>query len=49
MSTVLVFLIACVLILVLVIAMYLILKNTVNKINEQSKSYFVDKLQEYDY
>ena len=49
MSTVLVFLLACILILILVIAMYLILKNTVKKINEQSKSYFVDKLQEYDY
>lgn len=27
----------------------MILKSTVTKINEQTKSYFVDKLQEYDY
>ena len=29
--------------------MFMILKSTVNKINNQTKSYFVDKLQEYDY
>ena len=28
--------------------MYRILKNTVNKVNEQTKSYFVEKLQVYD-
>ena len=49
MSTVLIFLFVCVLILALVFVMFMILKSTVNKINAQTKSYFVDKLQEYDY
>ena len=29
--------------------MFFILKSTVKKINSQTKLYFVDKLQEYDY
>ena len=29
--------------------MFIILKTTVKKINSQTKLYFVDKLQEYDY
>ncbi len=29
--------------------MFIILKNTVKKINSQTKLYFVDKIQEYDY
>ena len=29
--------------------MFFILKGTVRKINSQTKLYFVDKLQEYDY
>lgn len=32
----------------LVLFMFLILKKTVDKVNEQTKSYFVDKLQVYD-
>ncbi|MBQ8681323.1 MAG: hypothetical protein IJ509_00205 [Bacilli bacterium] len=36
-------------IVVLVIFMFFILKGTVKKINSQTKLYFVDKLQEYDY
>lgn len=49
MTTTILFLFVCVLILTLVFVMFMILKSTVNKINEQTKSYFVDKLQEYDY
>lgn len=49
MNTTIIFLFACVLMLTLVFVMFMILKNTVNKINNQTKSYFVDKLQEYDY
>ena len=49
MSTSLVFLLACLFILILVVAMFLILKSTVSKVNDQSKNYFVNKLQEYDY
>lgn len=49
MTTALLFLFVCVLILTLVFVMFMILKSTVNKINTQTKSYFVDKLQEYDY
>ena len=33
----------------LVLFMFFILKSTVKKINSQTKLYFVDKLQEYDY
>lgn len=36
-------------ILLMIIAMSLILKNAVKTIDNKSKSYFVDKLQEYDY
>lgn len=41
--------IAVLVIVGLVIFMFLILKGTVKKINSQTKLYFVDKLQEYDY
>jgi len=41
--------IAVIVIVVLVIFMFFILKGTVRKINSQTKLYFVDKLQEYDY
>ena len=43
------FLIAIVIVLFLVVLMFFILKGTVKKINSQTKLYFVDKLQEYDY
>ena len=43
------FIISFVVILLLVIAMSLILKNAVKTIDDKSKSYFVDKLKEYDY
>ncbi len=43
------FLIAVIVIIVLVVLMFLILRSTVKKINSQTKLYFVDKLQEYDY
>lgn len=43
------FLIACFVICLLVLGMFLILKKTVKTINSQTKLYFVDKLQEYDY
>lgn len=49
MAIAIIFLFVCVLIIALVFVMFMILKSTVNKINEQTKSYFVDKLQEYDY
>ena len=42
-------LIAILLICLLVVLMFFILKSTVKKINSQTKLYFVDKLQEYDY
>lgn len=41
--------IAILVIVVLVGFMFFILKGTVRKINSQTKLYFVDKLQEYDY
>lgn len=41
--------IAILVICVLVLFMFFILKGTVKKINTQTKLYFVDKLQEYDY
>lgn len=41
--------IAILVICVLVLFMFFILKGTVRKINTQTKLYFVDKLQEYDY
>lgn len=43
------FIISFVVIILLVVAMSLILKNTVKTIDDKSKSYFVDKLKEYDY
>lgn len=43
------FLVAVLIIGFLVFIMFIILKNTVNKINDQTKLYFVDKLQEYDH
>ena len=43
------FLIACLVICLLVFFMFLILKKTVKRINSQTKMYFVDKSQEYDY
>lgn len=43
------FIISCFLILVLILVMFLILKNAVTKISTQTKAYFVDKLQAYDY
>ena len=43
------FIISFVVIILLVVAMSLILKNTVKEVDNKSKSYFVDKLKEYDY
>ena len=43
------FVIAIIIVIVLVVLMYILLKSTVKKINAQTKLYFVDKLQEYDY
>ncbi len=43
------FLLAILIICILVFVMFFILKGTVRKINSQTKLYFVDKLQEYDY
>ncbi len=40
---------AIAIICVLVVLMFLVLKSTVKKINSQTKLYFVDKAQEYDY
>lgn len=42
------FIVACVVIALLVFIMFIILKKTVNAINSQTKTYFVDKLQAYD-
>ena len=42
------FLIACFIIILLVFLMFIILKKTVNVVNAQTKTYFVDKLQAYD-
>ena len=44
-----IFIISFVVIILLVVGMSLILKNTVKQVNEKSKAFFVDKLQEYDY
>ena len=41
------FIISFVVIILLVLAMSLILKNTVKTIDDKSKSYFVDKLKQY--
>ena len=43
------FIVSIVIILILVVLMFFILRSTVKKINSQTKLYFVDKLQEYDY
>lgn len=43
-----VFIVACVVVALLVFVMFLILKKTVNVVNAQTKTYFVDKLQAYD-
>ena len=43
------FIISFVVIALLVVAMSLILKNAVKEVDNKSKSYFVDKLKEYDY
>lgn len=43
------FIISFVVIILLVLAMSLILKNTVKTIDDKSKTYFVDKLKQYDY
>ena len=43
------FIISFVVIILLVVAMSLVLKNAVKEVDDKSKSYFVDKLQEYDY
>lgn len=42
------FILACGIIALLVFIMFIILKKTVNAINSQTKTYFVDKLQAYD-
>ena len=43
------FLVACIVLCLLVVGMFIILRKTVKTINSQTKLYFVDKLQEYDY
>ena len=43
------FIISFTVIILLVVAMSLILKNAVKEVDKKSKSYFVDKLKEYDY
>ena len=43
------FIISFVVIILLVVVMSLVLKNAVKQVDEKSKSYFVDKLKEYDY
>ena len=43
------FIISFTVIILLVVLMSLILKNAVKEVDKKSKSYFVDKLQEYDY
>jgi len=42
------FILACFIIVLLVFIMFLILKKTVETVNSQTKTYFVDKLQAYD-
>lgn len=44
-----IFIISFAVIILLVVAMSLILKNAVKTIDDKSKSYFIDKLKEYDY
>ena len=43
------FIISFAVIILLVVLMSLILKNAVKEVDKKYKSYFVDKLQEYDY
>ena len=43
------FIISFVVIILLVVVMSLVLKNAVKEVDNKSKSYFVDKLKEYDY
>ena len=43
-----IFIIVCLIIAFLVFLMFLILKKTVRIVNDQTKSYFVNKLQGYD-
>ena len=43
------FIISFVVIILLVVAISLVLKNAVKEVDDKSKSYFVDKLKEYDY
>ena len=42
------FAVVCLIVAFLIFLMYLILKKTVRIVNEQTKSYFVNKLQGYD-
>ena len=49
MTPTILFLFAIVVVIILVILMFVVLSSTVKKINSQTKLYFVDKLQEYDY
>ena len=46
---VLILLLSILIICILVVLMFIVLKSTVKKINSQTKLYFVDKAQEYDY
>ena len=43
-----IFIVVCLIIAFLVFLMFMILKKTVGIINDQTKSYFVNKLQDYD-
>ena len=45
---IIVFIVVCLIIAFLVFLMFLILKKTVSIVNDQTKSYFVNKLQGYD-
>ena len=45
---VILFLVVCLVVAFLIFVMFLILKKTVRIVNEQTKSYFVNKLQGYD-
>ncbi len=42
------FILICLVIILLIVLMFITLRNTVEKINNQTRAYFVDKLQEYD-
>lgn len=44
-----IFIISFTVIILLVVAMSLVLRNAVKQVDDKSKSYFVDKLKEYDY